>query len=183
MRVVDLSSHDVDDVVGLFADDGGYSCRVAGRPATRQDAVDALTARPPGTDPAAKTVLGAYDDAGVLVGLLDVIRGWPEADHAHVGLLQTAAGRHRQGLGRALHAALERRAERWPEVTTLRLAVVDANREVAEPFWRALGYAPTGGATPFAAGSVESPARVWTRPVTRRGTAGPGGVVGPSLGA
>jgi len=167
VRVVDLTSRDVDAVELLLADDGGYSRRVLGRAPHRHDAVDVLTARPPGTDPAAKTVLGAIDDTGVLVGLIDVIRGWPGQGDAHVGLLQTAASRHRQGLGRALHTALEERVARWPEISRLRLAVVDTNQEAAEPFWRALGYEPTGDVRPFGSGSVRSTARIWSRPVDR----------------
>ncbi|NNU28806.1 GNAT family N-acetyltransferase [Isoptericola sediminis] len=183
MRVVDLSAADVDAVQRLLADDGGYARRVSGRPPSRQDAVDALTSHPPGTTPDAKHVLGILDDAGVLVGLADVIRGWPTADQAHLGLLAIAASRHRQGLGRALHAAVEERAETWPEIVRLRLGVVDTNRAAAEPFWRALGYAPTGESAPFVSGSVRTRARIWVRPVPRRETAGPRAAVGPSLRA
>ncbi|WP_240930579.1 N-acetyltransferase [Isoptericola sp. BMS4] len=167
MRLVDLTLAELDDVARLLVDDGGYSERVAGHAATRRDAADVLTSRPPRTAPGAKHVLGLRDEAGAAVGVADVIRGWPSAEHAHVGLLQTAASRHRQGLGRALHAAVLERVTTWTEVTTLRLAVVDTNRDAAEPFWRALGYRPTGESKPFESGSVRSAARIWTRPVAR----------------
>ncbi|WP_277211906.1 GNAT family N-acetyltransferase [Isoptericola croceus] len=167
MRIVDLTVDDVDAVLRLFADDGGYSARVTGHAASRQDAVDALTERPPGTAPEAKRVLGLYDDADELVGLADVIRGWPDVGYAHVGLLQTSASRHRQGLGRALHAAVEELVATWPESATLRLAVVDINRDAAEPFWRALGYRATGESKPFESGNVRTVARIWARPIAR----------------
>ncbi|WP_407317148.1 GNAT family N-acetyltransferase [Isoptericola halotolerans] len=164
MRVVDLCADDADIVQRLFADDGGYCRRVAGRQPEASDALVVLTERPPGVPATAKHVLGLSDGAD-LVALADVIRGWPTVEHAHVGLLQTAATRHRRGVGRALHRAVEERVATWPEVTTLRLAVVDRNREVAEPFWRAMGYGPTGETRPFASGTVRSVARIWTRPV------------------
>ena len=37
----------------------------------------------------------------------------------------------------------------WPEIERLRLAVVATNSEVAEPFWRALGYQAVGAPVPY----------------------------------
>ncbi|GAA4735382.1 hypothetical protein GCM10023216_30360 [Isoptericola chiayiensis] len=84
-------------------------------------------------------------------------------------LLADDGGYSRRVLGRAprRHDAVERVA-RWPEISRLRLAVVDTNRDVAAPFWRALGYEPTGDVTPFESGSVRSTARIWARPAARR---------------
>jgi GNAT superfamily N-acetyltransferase len=166
VRVVDLAADDVDAVQQLLSDDGGYAGRVSGRPAGVADAVAVLTERPPGTPASAKHVLGLADGDD-LVGIADVIRGWPAVGTAHIGLLQTVASRHRLGLGRAVHDAVVDLVSTWPEIATLRLAVVDTNRDVAEPFWRATGYGPTGETSPFESGSVRSVARIWTRPVAR----------------
>ncbi|MDO4820849.1 MAG: hypothetical protein Q4A03_02215 [Rothia sp. (in: high G+C Gram-positive bacteria)] len=40
------------------------------------------------------------------------------------------------------------------------------NSEVAEPFWRALGYTPSGEAKDFSQGDVVSTVEVFTRPVS-----------------
>ncbi len=45
------------------------------------------------------------------------------------------------------------------------LSIVDTNADLAEQFWRKLGYEPTGEASPYKTGGVESTARAWSRPV------------------
>jgi GNAT superfamily N-acetyltransferase len=158
-----LSSGDLEAVLGLLADDGGYAVRVSGRPAGRSEASGLLESRPPGICVDGKVVLGLIDGDD-LVGAADVIRGWPTSEHAHVGLLLTAARRRRTGLGRRLHDAVEELVGTWDDVTTLRLGVVDSNREQADPFWRALGYRPTGEVKAYESGQVRSQTRIWSRP-------------------
>jgi GNAT superfamily N-acetyltransferase len=131
----------------LIADDAGYSTRVHGRPPRAADAVGILTDRPPTVPSDNKHVLGLFVDTDAdtdLVAVADVLRGYPTASYAYLGLLQVAGRHHGRGLGRALHAHVVTLVSSWPEVETIRMAVVDANRAEAEPFWRRLGYAPTG---------------------------------------
>ena len=45
----------------------------------------------------------------------------------------------------------------------LRLGIVATNAEVAEPFWTALGYRPTGETAPYSAGDVVSSTAIWER--------------------
>ncbi|PFG43862.1 ribosomal protein S18 acetylase RimI-like enzyme [Isoptericola jiangsuensis] len=163
-----LTPADLPAVVDLMADDGGYAERVSGHRAGRDEAVGVLTASPPGVDASAKCVLGSFD-GHVLTGVVDVIRDWPDPGVAHIGLLLTADSRQRQGLGRALHDAVVEQVRGWDEATTLRLGIVDANREHAEPFWRALGYRPTGETRAYASGEVRSVTRIWTCPLPRPG--------------
>lgn len=162
VRPIDLS--DVAVVQRVLESNPEYTLRVSGTPPTATDAQDVLTAGPPGVAVTRKVDIGLWEH-GSLVAFADVIRGWPSSDTAHVGLLMTDGARHGQGLGRRMHDAVLDLARSWPEITTLRLSVVDTNADRADAFWSRLGYRPTGEAKPYVSGCVESTARIWARPV------------------
>ncbi|MFS2074239.1 hypothetical protein ACEN9R_05530, partial [Curtobacterium sp. CT11-133] len=48
-------------------------------------------------------------------------------------------------------------------VERLRLAIVASNAAVAEPFWRALGYEPTGEEKPYRYDHLVSTVALWER--------------------
>lgn len=162
LRCRPLGLTDRPALVQLLADDAGYSDRVHNRPATPADAEDVLTARPPTLADDRKHVLGLFD-GGRLVGVADVLRGYPAAEYAYIGLLQVAARRHGEGLGRVLHTHVLEMVQDWPEVLTVRLAVAEPNAAQADPFWRRLGYEPTGEVRPW--GDIA--AHIWQLPVPR----------------
>lgn len=141
-----------------------YSRHVSGTRPTADAALEVLTARPPGVSTSQKADLGLWDDDS-LVAFADVIVGWPSASVAHIGLLMTDGARQGEGLGRRMHDAVVDWVRGATEVEVLRLSIVDANADVAEPFWAKLGYQPTGEVSPYVSGRVESTARVWVRPV------------------
>ncbi|UMG94361.1 hypothetical protein [Nocardioides sp. TF02-7] len=53
----------------------------------------------------------------------------------------------------------------WPGIRTLRLAVVATNRDVAEPFWLALGYRPVGDPVPYRYADLETTAQRYELPL------------------
>jgi GNAT superfamily N-acetyltransferase len=163
-----LSLADSADLQHLLEADPGYAERVEGRPPSPGAAVELLTEAPPGVGPDGKVVLGGFvgDD---LVAVVDLVRGWPRPEEAMIGLLQVHPGRTGQGLGRLVHESVLARVRTWPEVTTLRAAIVETNASHAAPFWSALGYAPTGDPRPYAAGDVTTTVTIWTRAVGRDG--------------
>ncbi len=67
-------------------------------------------------------------------------------------------------MGRALHDAYLGAVRQCSHISTLRLGIVATNAEVAEPFWRALGYTPSGEVKDFSQGDVVSTVEVFTRP-------------------
>ena len=81
-----------------------------------------------------------------------------------MGLLIVRGDLHRRGFGRQLHDQLAVTAKGWPEITTMRLGVI-ATAPDSEPFWRALGYLPTGEVKPYRYERFESTVAVWERPV------------------
>lgn len=141
-----------------------YSRRVGGTELAPEAASEALSALPPGVLNSQKVDLGLWDGQE-LVAFADVILGWPAESVAHVGLLMTHGARQGGGLGRVMHDAVIDLVGRTPNIQSLRLSVVDTNADLAEPFWAKLGYEPTGESVPYVSGSVESTARIWTRPV------------------
>lgn len=141
-----------------------YSRRVGGTELAPEAASEALSALPPGVLNSQKVDLGLWDGQE-LVAFADVILGWPAESVAHVGLLMTHDARQGGGLGRVMHDAVIDLVGRTPNIQSLRLSIVDTNADLAEPFWAKLGYEPTGESVPYVSGSVESTARIWTRPV------------------
>lgn len=165
MRLRPLDARDLPAVKALLDADPEYARRVTGADPPPDGATDLLFDRPPNLEPDRKVVLGAIDDRG-LAAVLDILRGWPEPSVAHVGLLQVHAGRQHQGIGRRAHdLLLGWIAATWPEIRTLRAAIVATNAEAADPFWTALGYRPTEAPKPYSAGATATTVTAWTRPV------------------
>ncbi|MFW6776001.1 GNAT family N-acetyltransferase [Nocardioides sp. CPCC 205120] len=168
--VRDLDRSDPRDVAALarlLASVPDFSQRVSGRPPGEDDADAVLTAAPPGLPADRKHAVGLWadDDPRRLLGFADLLRGWPSPESAHVGLLVTDGGLHGSGLGRRAFDAVAARVRGWPEVSRIQLAVVATNAAAAGPFWRRLGFEPTGRTSPYESGSVRSTAEVWAAPV------------------
>jgi GNAT superfamily N-acetyltransferase len=154
-----LSDDDLAALEQLVRDDGGYSQRVHGRPPTAGDAAEILHDRPPTLPSKNKHVLGLFEGTQ-LIAVADVLRGYPNSSYAYIGLLQVVASRHGRGIGRALHAHVLHQIRGWPEVTAVRLAIAEPNSAQAAPFWRRLGYRPTGEVRPWA----DTVASIWEGP-------------------
>ncbi|WP_439692690.1 GNAT family N-acetyltransferase [Curtobacterium sp. SP.BCo] len=161
----ELGPEDVDALQGLLESVPEYAERITGYPPGPSDGLSALIGVPDGFDPAGKHGWGLWEGAD-LVAFADVLVGYPVPSTAFVGLLLVRGDRHRQGIGRAVHdAVVERVRASVPEVGRLRLGIVQTNAAVAEPFWRALGYAPTGEEKPYGYDHLSSTVALWERGV------------------
>jgi GNAT superfamily N-acetyltransferase len=128
---------DVAALFALFDQARGYSLIVEGRLPTVADAQEALGETPPGKDRQDK-FFGGYWKDGMLVGCIDLIRGYPESEVAYLGLLFFSESQQGQGLG---HLALEHITSlcgSWG-CSALRLAVIDKNVR-AHAFWQREGF-------------------------------------------
>lgn len=159
-------------VQSLLDSDPSYTRRVRGDSPAPGDGHEILVGKPAGLAAEDKVVLGLVQ-GDVLLALADVLRGWPKPDNAHVGLMFVSGGHRGQGLAHRLHDAVVRRAASWPGVVSLRLSIVDTNRQTAEPLWKHLGYRPTWESVPFHDGIVRSTARIWVRPIDRKSASAP----------
>jgi uncharacterized protein len=153
--------HEVDEVQAVIESDTAYVERVTGLPPGPADAQSLLMMRPPDLAEERKTVFGIRHDKE-LVGLVDLLRGYPDPDVAYLGLFQVRGDLQGQGLGRDAHQALLALVREWPEVRRLRLAIVATNSQV-EPFWRGLGYTPVGSPVPYTYDKLETAAQRFER--------------------
>ena len=166
MEELVLRAVDVVDVGGLqelIESDPGYTERITGYPPGASDAQSLLMMRPEGLAEDAKVVLGAF--AGQeLVAVVDLLRGFPNERTAFIGLLQVHSGHQGRGHGRATYELVQRYVETtWPEIRTMRLAVVDTNAEVATGFWQRQGFEATGEVRPYRYDKLESSARLYEK--------------------
>lgn len=136
-RMAADSTDDLEQLAGLLARAPDYSLVVEGRLPTRDDARECLTDLPLGKGPQDKFFGGLWlDDA--LVGCLDLVRGYPDAEIAYVGLLLFAESHQGRGLGpRALDLAAAM-AGTWA-CRRLRLAVIETNWRALR-FWQRQGF-------------------------------------------
>lgn len=148
MRLRRLTEADRAAMALLLADDGGYSERVSGSPATDADVEEILGDRPSGLPADRKHPVGLWQ-GDELVALADVLDGWPDDATAYIGLLQVRGDQHGRGVGRELHELL---LDRFGRDRPWRLAVVEANAQ-ALGFWRRLGYRETGERKPWVSGT------------------------------
>lgn len=158
-----IGPEDVDAVQGLIEADPGYTERITGYPPGAADAQSLLMMRPEGVAEEDKVVLGAFEGEQ-LVAVVDLLRGYPKDGTAFIGLLQVHANRQGRGYGGKAYGLVQRYVEStWPEVRTMRLAVVDTNAEVATGFWERQGFKATGEARPYRYDKLESTARLYEK--------------------
>jgi len=128
--------------------------RVTGLPPGPADAQSTYSALPPDKTYEEKFVIGIWH-ADRLIGVIDVIRGYPREDIAYVGFLLLSEKHHRRGYGRAAYRQLEDVIRSWGTCHRVRLAVIRVNAE-AVPFWLSLGFHATGKVKPYRNASIVS---------------------------
>jgi GNAT superfamily N-acetyltransferase len=117
------------------------------------DVRELIGSLPPGCKPAQKE-LWLVQAEGMPIGCISLVRGWPAADTAHIGLLLIAENQQGQGHGSAALAALEERLLRPPAMQRMRIAVLSDQPRV-QCFWRRQGFAETGQVQPSWAPGAE----------------------------
>jgi GNAT superfamily N-acetyltransferase len=137
----------------VLEDASTYAERVTGAPPGPADAQSTYSALPEGKGYEDKFVFGVYEGEE-MVGCADVIRDWPRAGTAHIGLLLIAERHHGRGHGRAAYHAIQQEVQTWG-ARRVRIGVVRTNEHVL-PFWKKLGFAPTGEVKPYRYGPVVS---------------------------
>ena len=148
----------------LLESNPSYSRRVSGRDPHPDDSRTILTARPPGMNSESKYAWGIWE-SGKLIACVDVVRGYPRAEVAHIGLLIVAGDQSRRGVGRQTYERVLKEIRTWSEVAAVHLGIVATNAEAAEPFWESLGYLRTGESKPYVDGAVDSIVTFWESPL------------------
>jgi GNAT superfamily N-acetyltransferase len=164
MRLRLLTAADADEVQRVLEAAPDYARRVSGLPVGEADALSLFDMLPEGKTLEDKFVWGIF--APGLEGVIDVIRGYPDQSTAFIGLLLLRESAQGRGLRRQAFSCVQDEVERWPQIETLRLAVVDTN-DPAKGYWEAMGFTATGETKPYRHASVRSTVRLFERPVRK----------------
>jgi RimJ/RimL family protein N-acetyltransferase len=132
----------------------GYFIKVRGTPAEPQAAERTFSMIPDGMSYEDKFTFGMFLKSE-LIGIVDLIRGYPDDRTAFIGLFLIAEPYQKLKLGFQSFHELESEVRKWPEVQKLRLSVLETNSQVI-PFWKKCGFSPTGERKPHEEGIVKS---------------------------
>jgi RimJ/RimL family protein N-acetyltransferase len=158
-----------------------YAKIAEGAAVSASAAVEVFEALPSGKGYEDKFVFGFY--AGqALVACADLIRSYPNADTAFIGLLLVSEAHEGKGYGSKAFAGLCSVVQEWGTCSRFRLAVIDTNQK-AHGFWAKHGFSPTGESKPRNVGGVQCEVLMYERalataaqPIAQRGRP----VCGPS---
>jgi GNAT superfamily N-acetyltransferase len=117
---------------------GDFNWLVEGEPVSLTAAQEDFRSVPQGKSLDDKLVWGIFNLQGEMVGVLDVLRDYPEASTWWVGLLMLAPDARGIGIGRAVMRGFSDYA-RLQGGKTLMLGVVEENTPAVE-FWQKIGF-------------------------------------------
>jgi GNAT superfamily N-acetyltransferase len=135
-RVLQLS--DQAELQALLERCADYCLLVDGYPPEPSAAIELLADCPPGKTPDEMLALGFYTEEHGLIGVLDMLRNYPDNGDWWIGLLLIDPAHRNKGLGRQIYLAFETWA-RQRDVGRIFLGVVEKN-DKAFSFWRSLGF-------------------------------------------
>jgi ribosomal protein S18 acetylase RimI-like enzyme len=115
---------------------------ITGQPPGPDEAADLLASLPRGKTHDDKFVIGLFDAPGHMIGVLDVIRDYPNRDEWFLGLLMLEPGIRNHGLGERVY----RRLEEWVRASggkAIHLIVQEQNPGALR-FWQRMGFEVKG---------------------------------------
>jgi uncharacterized protein len=139
-----------------------YSIRVDGVPKMTDGARHLLSATPDGYGRESKYVFAVMLDSEP-IGVVDIIRDFPNPSTAFIGLLAVVETHQRRGLGRAAFKVVEQFARHELMASKLRLGVVVTN-PVLE-FWLMMGFRETGEVKSYSGERVTSTVLLLEKPL------------------
>lgn len=136
-----LKQEDENTLQGLCERCSDYYTVVEGRNPSKEAAHEILTELPPNKEYKDKFVVGVCNQNAELVGVIDMVRDYPEKGEWMIGLLMIDPAERNNGLGRRIHQHLVEWASK-SNGDKLRIGVVEGNHR-AYFFWQKLGYEET----------------------------------------
>lgn len=133
-----LSIEDAKALQALYDQCVDYMLLVDGHPAGKNAAEEELQDLPPGKSMDDKFMFGIFDAMNELVGVLDVLRGYPGEGTWWIGLLLLAPELRSQGIGKKVLQGLADHIKALGGKAIM-LGVVEEN-ERAYQFWRKVGF-------------------------------------------
>jgi GNAT superfamily N-acetyltransferase len=139
LRAARLDSIDGRALQALLERSRDFFELVYGHPPGPAEAQSLFVGLPEGKDYDDKFLLGLYNDAWTLVGVIDAIRDYVEPGRWALGLLLIDPSRRGARLGREAYEGFER----WAAALGARLVRIAVQRqnEAARRFWEGIGFA------------------------------------------
>jgi len=165
-QVKQLRPEDTAAIQALLEKCADYSQLVTGSPPGPSAAESLLIDCPPGKTASDKFVIGISTEPKDLVGVLDVIRGYPAQQDWWLGLLLFDPPHRGQGLGQQVYRAFEQ----WviqQDAQRVYIGVVEHNQK-AYQFWKRMGFEEVEKRPARRFGNVEHGVIVMARPLTRQ---------------
>ena len=131
-----LTEADAGEVLAIYRGNPQYFEYSDARP-TLEQVVDDMSITPPGIDSSSKYYVGFYQD-GVLVAVMDLIDGYPQADVGYVGFFMMNAAYQGKELGSAIVAEAVAYLKTVGK-NSLRLAIEKDNPQ-SNRFWEKNGF-------------------------------------------
>ncbi|MFZ2619887.1 MAG: GNAT family N-acetyltransferase [Alphaproteobacteria bacterium] len=139
-----------------------YYQRVTGAVATANEAAEVFNNDGLPVGDHTRHTFGFYQGEDLL-GVADLLVGWPNARTATLGWLLFPEHLHGQGLGQQAYCLVENHVyATFHTITHMRLSVVETNAAVM-PFWRKQGFVPTGEVKPYQEGTITSQAIIFAK--------------------
>jgi ribosomal protein S18 acetylase RimI-like enzyme len=133
-----LSLDDSEAIQELYERCLDYMLLVDGHPAGSNAGEEEFQDVPPGKSPDDKLLFGIFNQQNDLVGLLDVLRGYPDETTWWIGLLLLAPEVRSQGIGQKIVEGFVEYAQA-NGVQAIMLGVVEENKS-AYKFWSRMGF-------------------------------------------
>ena len=140
-RVKDITASDISPVYRLAKSNAKYY-EYMGTVPTRESLTEVISQLPEGATMQHKHFVGFYNADDVLVAVMDLITGYPEADDAFIGWLMVNGEMQGRGIGSGIFADV-RAAMKAAGYDYLALGVIESNEEAVK-FWKAQGFEETG---------------------------------------
>ena len=147
MKLLTNSNTSIAQLQKVFEESPEYALCVTGLPPHHNEARDMFYLLPQGKTYEKKYVFGLFMGEKI-IGCIDIVRGYPDAGTAFLGLLLISEKHQRKGFGREAYHQLEAFTSQWKECFKVRLAVVACNPSAID-FWTSLGFIPTGERTEY----------------------------------
>jgi GNAT superfamily N-acetyltransferase len=135
---VHLGEDDIPDLQDLLEKASDYELLISGEPPSPWAAQELLEDCPPGKTLDDKFTLGIIDGSAVLVGVMDVVRDYPEPGVWWIGLLLFDPIKRSHGMGQVIYNSFEQWAAQ-SGASQIGLGVVEKNFHAAR-FWSRLGF-------------------------------------------
>lgn len=127
-----------------------YTFNVSGEAVDVHVGAETFSALPPNLSREKKQVIGIFLEEE-LIGVIDLLTGFPESHIAYIGLLLVSEKFQGQGFGRKAFSQITLPST----ISKIRLSVVESNSTVLN-FWKKVGFVETGVKKPFENKKVRS---------------------------